>query len=41
MNRLIFVASARGLEPIHLLAATVLGAGLLATLAIASAIASL
>lgn len=41
MSKLILAASARVQEPIHLLAATVAGAGLLAALAITAAIASL
>jgi hypothetical protein len=41
MSKLIFAASARVQEPIHLLAVTMIGAGLLAVLAIATAITSL
>ena len=41
MSKLILEASARAQEPIHLLAATVICAGLLAALAIASALLSL
>lgn len=40
MNKLILAASARVQEPIHLLTATVLVAGMLAALAIVSAVAS-
>ena len=41
MSKMIIAAGARVRDPLHLLAATVLGAGLLAALAIASAVASL
>lgn len=41
MSKRIYARSTRIHEPIHLLLATVIGAGLLAALAIASAIASL
>ena len=41
MSKLILAASARVQEPIHLLAMTVVGAGLLVVLAIASALLSL
>ncbi len=41
MNKRILAASSGVREPIHLLAATVVGAGLLAALSIAAAIASL
>jgi len=41
MSKLIFAASTRIQEPIHLLAVTMIGAGLLAVLAIASAITSI
>ncbi len=41
MSKLIVAASVRVREPIHLLAATMIGAGLLAALAIASAVRSI